>query len=278
MVNSCSSIAVNMLVFISSHPSHPEPEPQVRPRTHHERGVPDFGVLQKELRQPLIGRPAHLARVHEVAAPLCQLHHQEWWHPRRWAFSLFRGALCLQNPYGVFGMGEEWDRDGEPRPTSMFNQLLSQGLCCLSEICVNWCETLRILCQRYEKCVACRPKQRQLVHLSHHPDSALHWLDLWLWGGVRSHCWDHMEFANRSSVEWRGSHQWAVTCWNGVQSFCIWWRGNVAKMRTAPEKAIFTQNFAMCVTLWALELSPSLSAEREIIAVCWWCSAWTILY
>ena len=77
VVNSCSSIAVNMLVFISSHPSHPEPEPQVRPRAHHERGVPDFGMLQKELRQPFIGRPAHLAGVHEVAAPLCQLHHQE---------------------------------------------------------------------------------------------------------------------------------------------------------------------------------------------------------
>ena len=43
-------------------------------------------------------------------------------------------------------------------------------------------------------------------------DSALHWE------------WDTMEFANRSSVEWRGSHQWAVTCWIGVQSFCVRWR------------------------------------------------------
>ena len=56
------------------------------------------------------------------------------------------------------------------------------------------------------------------------------------------------EFANRSSVEWRGSHQWAVTCWIDVQSFCVWWHGNVAKMRTAPENAIFTQNLAMSAT------------------------------
>ena len=43
-------------------------------------------------------------------------------------------------------------------------------------------------------------------------------------------------------------HQWAVTCWIGVQSFCVRWRGDVAKMRTAPENAIFTQNFAMSAT------------------------------
>ena len=80
--------------FISSHPWHPEPKPQACPRAHHERGVSDFGVLQKELRQPLIGRPAHFARVHEAAAPLCQLHHQKWWHPRRLVFlSMSTGSL-----------------------------------------------------------------------------------------------------------------------------------------------------------------------------------------
>ena len=65
---------------------------------------------------------------------------------------------------------------------------------------------------------------------------------------MRSHGWDHTEFANRSSVDRRDSHQWAVTCWIEVQSFCVWWRGDVAKMRTAPENAIFTQNFAISAT------------------------------
>ena len=39
------------------------------------------------------------------------------------------------------------------------------------------------------------------------------------WGGVCSHGWDDMEFASRSSVDWRGSHQWAITCSIGVQLF-----------------------------------------------------------
>lgn len=29
----------------------------------------------------------------------------------------------------------------------------NQGSCCLSEICVSWCETLRILCQQYKKSI-----------------------------------------------------------------------------------------------------------------------------
>ena len=33
---------------------------------------------------------------------------------------------------------------------------------------------------------------------------ALHWLDL--------NGWDDTEFASRSSVEWRGIHQWGITC------------------------------------------------------------------
>ena len=39
---------------------------------------------------------------------------------------------------------------------------------------------------------------------------------------------DGTEFASRSSVEWCGSHQWAVTCSTGVQSFCVWWCGQNA--------------------------------------------------
>ena len=65
---------------------------------------------------------------------------------------------------------------------------------------------------------------------------------------MQSHSWDHTEFANWSIVEWRGSHQWAVTCWISVQSFCVWWRGDAAKMRTAPQNAIFTQNVAVGAT------------------------------
>ena len=40
------------------------------------------------------------------------------------------------------------------------------------------------------------------------PDSALHWLDL--------NGWDDTEFASRPSVEWRGIHQWGITCLIGV--------------------------------------------------------------
>ena len=53
---------------------------------------------------------------------------------------------------------------------------------------------------------------------------------------------------DRSRVKWRGSHRWAITCWIGVESFCVWWRSDAAKMHTAPENAIFTQNFAMSAT------------------------------
>ena len=35
-------------------------------------------------------------------------------------------------------------------------------------------------------------------------DSTLHWLDL--------NGWDETEFVGRSSVEWCGGHQWAITC------------------------------------------------------------------
>ena len=61
-------------------------------------------------------------------------------------------------------------------------------------------------------------------------------------------CGATAEIANRSRVKWRGSHQWAITCWIGVESFCVWWHSDADKMRTAPENAIFMQNFAMSVT------------------------------
>ena len=66
-----------------------------------------------------------------------------------------------------------------------------------------------------------------------------------------------MELANRSSVEWHGSHQWAVTCWISVQSFCVRWRSDVAKVCTAPENAIY-----ICTILqWAWP--PDIYIERE---------------
>ena len=34
------------------------------------------------------------------------------------------GVLRPQTPYGLFGTGEEWEREREPRPTSLFTQLL----------------------------------------------------------------------------------------------------------------------------------------------------------
>ena len=73
------------------------------------------------------------------------------------------------------------------------------------------------------------------------PDSALHWLVLYCCSacqeGVRSsHSWDDTEFASRSSVEWRGSHPWTITCSIGVQSFYVRQCSSVAKMRMAPQK------------------------------------------
>jgi len=62
------------------------------------------------------------------------------WRPRwtclRSSF-VFRAALRPQKPYGLLGTGEEWDRGWEPRPTSLFTQLLRSafvltgGLACL---------------------------------------------------------------------------------------------------------------------------------------------------
>ena len=40
----------------------------------------------------------------------------------------------------------------------------------------------------------------------------------------------------------------------GVQTFCVRWRSDVAKMRRAPENATFTQKFAMSVTPDWIEL------------------------
>ena len=59
---------------------------------------------------------------------------------------------------------------------------------------------------------------------------------------------DGTEFASRYSVEWCGSHQGTTTCSTGVQSFCVRWCSDVAKMCKAPENAIFVHNFAMRVT------------------------------
>ena len=57
------------------------------------------------------------------------------------------------------------------------------------------------------------------------------------WEGVHtSHGWGDMEFASRSSAEWRGSHPWAITCSISVQSFCMQRYSSVAKMHMAPEK------------------------------------------
>ena len=40
----------------------------------------------------------------------------------------------------------------------LFCLIIVQGSRCLLEICVNWCETLRILCQWHEKCVQYKPR------------------------------------------------------------------------------------------------------------------------
>ena len=109
------------------------------------------------------------------------------------------------------------------------------------------------------------------------PDSALHWLrtcSAWR-RGVRGHGWDDTvdrqlcsctdfddtEFASRSSVEWCACHQWTITGSTGVQSFCVRWRSDVAKMRTAPKNAIFTPTFAISATpvtlIFFLSSSPS---------------------
>ena len=45
------------------------------------------------------------------------------WNRTRPSF-FFHGALCPQKPYGLFGTGEEWDREWEPRPTTLCTHLL----------------------------------------------------------------------------------------------------------------------------------------------------------
>ena len=37
----------------------------------------------------------------------------------------FRGALCPRKPYGLLETEDEWEREWEPRPTSLFTQLRS---------------------------------------------------------------------------------------------------------------------------------------------------------
>ena len=46
---------------------------------------------------------------------------------------------------------------------------------------------------------------------------------------------DDTKFASRFCVVWPRSHHWAIT-WTGIQSFCVRWRSDATKMRTAPEK------------------------------------------
>ena len=57
------------------------------------------------------------------------------------SFFSFHGALRPQKPYGLFGTEEEWDREWEPRPTSLFRHLL------ISEVRFNLCRiyTLQLL-------------------------------------------------------------------------------------------------------------------------------------
>ena len=129
-----------------------------------------------------------------------------------------------------------------PKLEDVYCHYWKQRSHCLSEICVNRRETLCILCHWYKKCVTYRPKHGSLciyfvVEIPPFVD--------WTCGGGEE-CGataEITEFANRSSVQWRGSHQWAVTCWIGVQPFCVRWHSDMA-----PENAIFMQNFAMSVT------------------------------
>ena len=81
---------------------------------------------------------------------------------------------------------------------------------------------------------------RELRVLFRGSDSALHWLDL--------NGWDDMEFASRSSVEWRGIHQWSITCLTGVVILRTVTAAMWLKCVQHPKNAIFTQNFAMHTT------------------------------
>ena len=72
------------------------------------------------------------------------------------------------------------------------------------------------------------------------------------WEGVHtSHGWGDMEFASRSSADWRGSHPWAITCSISVQSFCMQRYSSVAKMHMAPEKFNNYEKFNKTASLYA---------------------------
>ena len=45
---------------------------------------------------------------------------------------IFHGVLRPQKPYGLLAMGEEWDKEREPRPTALFTQPLSSAFFFLS--------------------------------------------------------------------------------------------------------------------------------------------------
>ena len=49
--------------------------------------------------------------------------------------SFFHGALRPQKPYGLLGVGEEWDRN---RPTSLFTQLLRSESAKLTEVQIRF--------------------------------------------------------------------------------------------------------------------------------------------
>ena len=83
-----------------------------------------------------------------------------------------------------------WYSTGECRWTSAFchfhqwltwhwEQFVPQGSCCLSEICVNWHETLRILRQWYEKCVAYTAYTLELVHKAKLMESVIYKVSRW---------------------------------------------------------------------------------------------------
>ena len=97
---------------------------------------------------------------------------------------------------------------------------------------------------------------------------------LWWWG-VRGHGWDDTvdhqlcsctvfddtEFASRSGAEQCGSYQWAITCSISVESFCIWWHSDVAKMCMAPKKCTIYTKFGNECDPWV-----SVSLHKLVIS------------
>ena len=66
------------------------------------------------------------------------------------------------------------------------------------------------------------------------------------------------------------SHPCAMTCLISIQSFCIWWRCDVAKTHMAPKNAIFTQNLQWARPLHMQKVLKRYGFESDM---CQWISS-----